>query len=189
MISYISVYTPDVKKGLELYNKCLKVNPGKPPLYGKNLEILIPFPDWNNYTKLLFPTIAELRSLEIKEYLWDTDEKLDIFSSEIIEIMYKTETRIQSGMFSFLGHSLILLNGELFLLSPKQLSRSETHSLGFRIIRTQLDGSNSSSTYFNLLSFNKISWRNEILEKIQRRFINYDPKRFKYLMEELQELL
>lgn len=66
MISYISIYTSDVIKGLELYEKCLKVNPEKPPLYGKDLEILIPWADWNNYTNILFQLSENLGLLKLK---------------------------------------------------------------------------------------------------------------------------
>lgn len=174
MISYISVYTPDVKKGLELYEKCLEVNPWKPPLYGKNLEILIPFPDWNNYVNSLFPTLEELRELEIKEYLWDTDEKLDILPRQYVEDMYIAEKNKFSdkALFSYLGQMLVSINKKLYFLSLT----GEPF-----IIKTPLYDSSlklKSMTPDQFFGYVGKSKKEEVIEKVRRRFVNYNPRRF-----------
>lgn len=65
MISYISIYTSDVKKDYSCM-KMFESKSRKPPLYGKDLEILIPWADWNNYTNILFQLSENLGLLKLK---------------------------------------------------------------------------------------------------------------------------
>lgn len=168
MISYISIYTSDVIKGLELYNKCLKVNPEKPPLYGKDLEILIPWADWNNYTNILFPTLGELRSLEIKEYLWETDQKLEILSSKAMEGLYK------SKYFDLLGNFIGVNQQNEFWFFDGNNRLRDVFSIRFSDIGTGI------VTGYSLMNYFELSY---VVEKeiFYRRFINSDPKRFESL--------
>lgn len=168
MISYISIYTSDVKKGLQLYEKCLKVNPEKPPLYGKDLEILIPWADWNNYTNILFPTLGELRSLEIKEYLWETDQKLEILSSKAMEGLYK------SKYFDLLGNFIGVNQQNEFWFFDGNNRLRDVFSIRFSDIGISIVMGYSLINYFEL----GYAVEKEIF---YRRFINSDPKRFESL--------
>lgn len=169
MISYISIYTSDVIKGLQLYEKCLKVNPGKPPLYGKDLEILIPWADWNNYTNILFPTLGELMSLEIKEYLWETDQKLEILPSKTIERLYK------SKYFDLLGNFIGINQQNEFWFLDENNKLRDVFSIRFSDVGTSI-----IVMGYSLVNYFKIGY---VVEKeiFYRRFINSDPKRFESL--------
>lgn len=167
LTSYISVCSSDPKKGLELYNKCLKINPSKPPRYGVNLEILIPWVDWNNYTDILFPTIAELRSLEIMEYVWETDQKIEILPSIVIEKLYKTK------MINVLGN-----------LIGKDHSQDYTKIWFLDTIKpNKIFSYHLETSYTSLLIDIKDKIENGYIEKdvLYRRFINSNPKRFESL--------
>lgn len=168
MISYISIYTSDVIKGLELYNKCLEINPRKPPLYGKDLEILIPWVDWNNYAMKLFPTVGELMSLEIKEYLWETDQKLEILSSKEIRRLY------ESKYFDLLGNFIKIDQQNKFWFFDGNNRLRDVFSIRISDIGTGIVMGYSLMNYFEL---------GYVVEKeiFYRRFINSDPKRVESL--------
>lgn len=173
MISYISIYTSDVIKGLELYNKCLKINPRKPPLYGKDLEILIPWVDWNNYAMKLFPTLEELESVDLYEYFWETDMKLKILPDDIIKKLYLIEIGSRLGVFS----SLSYLVSESFETNViKFLSISIFDNFGF--LEYHLD---SQQIPIMLDMESEIKYNLINREVLYRRFINSDPKRFESL--------
>lgn len=181
LTSYIALCPSDPRKGLELYDTCLKINFFKPPRYGKNAEILIPWIDWNNYAMRLFPTIEELESVDIYEYIWETDMKLKILSDDIIEKLYLTETKEITGMFCFLGNlvseSLIVDGNTVKFLYIPFFGEPE-------ILDFYLD--NHLPNKFNIEDELKYNLINK--DVLYRRFINSDPKRFESLNNVIKNL-
>ena len=106
----------------------------------------------------LFPTVGELMSLEIKEYLWETDQRLEISSSKEIRRLY------ESKYFDLLGNFIKIDQQNKFWFFDGNNRLRDVFS-----IRISDIGTGIVMGYF--------------VEKeiFYRRFINSDPKRFESL--------
>lgn len=177
-ISYISIYSSDSRKELELYERCCDI--GKPLRYGKNLEILIPWCDWNNYMTTLFPRrdLEEFDSLELREYIWETDEKFRILPDHILRKFFEVQFNpyVRTKPLSYVGSLIsryITMDGVNRVIILRSFGKQEENGLLLDIDPFCIKDSLPLDELIKMYP--------EVDELVKRRFINSNPERFEYL--------